>query len=314
MNIIFAGTPEFSAITLQDLINSDHNVIAVYTQPDRPSGRGQKLTPSPVKKLALEHNIEVLQPINLKETSDQDILKQFNADIMIVVAYGVILPEAVLQTPKWGCLNIHASILPRWRGAAPIQRAILAGDSESGVTIMQMDKGLDTGDMLTISRCKIETTDTASSLHDKLALLGSEALLQTLNQIENDQLIATAQDNNLASYAHKITKQEGEINWSDTATNIVHKIQAFNSWPVAFCHYNEQTLRLWQAQLSDKKLPSDTKPGTVFEEDKSGLYITCGSDNNKGCIQVTEIQLPGKKRTFVKDFINSNSLKTVVLG
>ncbi|MFK5984266.1 MAG: methionyl-tRNA formyltransferase, partial [Pseudomonadota bacterium] len=234
MNIIFAGTPVFAATTLNDLLNSQHNIVAVYTQPDRPSGRGRKLTPGPVKKLAQEYDIQVLQPLNLKLAEDQQILKSFNADIMIVVAYGVILPEIVLTTPKYGCLNIHASLLPRWRGAAPIQRAILAGDKQSGVTIMQMDKGLDTGDMLTISQCDIEANDTASSLHDKLAQLGSIALLATLDKIQNNTLVATAQNNELAKYAHKIDKQEGKIDWTKNAINIVRQIQAFNSWPVAF--------------------------------------------------------------------------------
>jgi methionyl-tRNA formyltransferase len=315
LNIIFAGTPDFAATTLKDLISSNHKVVAVYTQPDRPSGRGRKLTPSPVKQLAIANNIEVFQPANLKEEVDQNIINTLNADIMIVVAYGVILPEAVLNTPRFGCLNIHASLLPKWRGAAPIQRAILAGDKESGVTIMQMDKGLDTGDMLTISRCPIDANDTGSSLHDKLARLGSKTLLQTLTDIENNQLVATAQNNELATYAHKLNKQEGKINWSDNATDIINKIQAFNSWPVAHCLYNKQPLRLWQAKIPDqeflnKNVSSKAKPGTVIEEDKTGIFVTTGDS----IIQITELQLPGKKRTEVKDFINSNSLKAIMLS
>jgi len=315
LNIIFAGTPDFAATTLNDLISSKHNVVAVYTQPDRPAGRGRKLTPSPVKQLAVENNIDVFQPLNLKEEADQEIIRNFNADIMIVVAYGVILPEAVLNTPKYGCLNIHASLLPKWRGAAPIQRAILAGDKESGVTIMQMDKGLDTGDMLSISKCAIEATDTGSSLHDKLAILGSQALLQTLTDIENNQLVATAQDNELATYAHKLNKQEGKINWSDNAADIVNKIQAFNSWPVAHCLYNEQPLRLWQAKIPDQEFTNNNtskhaQAGSIIFEDKTGIYVTTGD----AIIQITELQLPGKKRIAVKDFINSNSLNGVILS
>lgn len=315
LNIIFAGTPDFAATTLNDLISSQHNVIAVYTQPDRPSGRGRKLSPSPVKQLAEANNIEVFQPINLKNKEDQDVIQKLNADIMIVVAYGVILPEVVLNTPKWGCLNIHASILPKWRGAAPIQRAILAGDKESGVTIMQMDKGLDTGDMLTISRCPIEVNDTGSSLHDKLAILGSKALLETLTSIENNTLLATAQKNNLATYAHKLSKQEGKIDWTDNAINIVNKIQAFNSWPVAHCVYKDQPLRLWQAKIPDEdflnnSISSKAQPGTVVDEDKTGLFVSTGDS----IIQIVELQLAGKKRIFIKDFINSNSLKGVVLS
>jgi methionyl-tRNA formyltransferase len=315
LNIIFAGTPDFAATTLNDLIASNHNVIAVYTQPDRPSGRGRKLTASPVKTLAVNNDIEVFQPANLKNTEDQQQIEKFKADIMIVVAYGVILPEAVLNAPKYGCLNIHASILPKWRGAAPIQRAILAGDKETGVTIMQMDKGLDTGDMLTISRCPIDAADTGSSLHDKLALLGSKALLQTLSDIENNSLIATPQDNDLASYAHKLNKQEGKIDWSDNAINIVNKIQAFNSWPVAFCLYNGQPLRLWQAKIpsqdfSNKNNFNSAKPGTVIFEDKTGIFVVTGN----AIIQIIELQLAGKKRIYVKDFINSLSLNGIILS
>lgn len=198
-----------------DLVNSQHHVIAVYTQPDRPSGRGRKLAPSAVKTVALKNNINVYQPVNFKNSSDIEILEQLNADIMIVVAYGLILPKAILQAPAKGCLNIHGSILPKWRGAAPIQRAILAGDKETGVTIMQMDKGLDTGDMLTIHRCPIEANDTASSLHDKLAVLGSQALLHTLKKIPSNKINAIPQDNSLSTYAKKITKQEGRIDWID---------------------------------------------------------------------------------------------------
>jgi len=315
LNIIFAGTPDFAATTLKDLVASNHKVIAVYTQPDRPSGRGRKLTPSPVKALAIDNDIEVFQPVNLKNAEDQETIQKLNADIMIVVAYGVILPEVVLNTPKHGCLNIHASILPKWRGAAPIQRAILAGDKESGVTIMQMDKGLDTGDMLTISRCMIEADDTASSLHDKLAKFGSQSLLQTLSDIENNKLIATAQDDNFATYAHKLNKQEGKIDWSDSAINIINKIQAFNSWPVAHCLYRDQPLRLWQAKIPDqsfinKHVSNNTQPGTVVYEDKTGIFVSTGNS----IIQIVELQLPGKKRIKVKDFINSNSLNGVTLG
>ncbi len=311
MNIIFAGTPDFAATTLLDLLKSKHNICAVYTQPDRPSGRGRKLTPSPVKKLAIEHNINIFQPENLKLSDDQQTLKHLHADIMIVVAYGVILPEAVLQIPMYGCLNIHASLLPKWRGAAPIQRCILAGDSESGVTIMQMDKGLDTGDMLSTSRCNIEANDTASSLHDKLAKLGSQALLQTLDKIEKNTLIAIPQDNNLATYAQKINKQEGRIDWQQPAIELVHKIQAFNSWPVAFCQYKDQNLRLWQAQLCHEKPTQNSIAGTVFKEDKTGIFISCAKQDS---LRVTEIQLPGKKRALVKDFINSNSLNGEILN
>ncbi|RKZ96443.1 MAG: methionyl-tRNA formyltransferase, partial [Gammaproteobacteria bacterium] len=234
LKIIFAGTPDFAAVALQSLLDSQHEIIAVYTQPDRPAGRGRKLTASPVKALALEHDIPVYQPVSLKDEAAQQELIELQADIMIVVAYGLILPEIILAAPQYGCLNIHASILPRWRGAAPIQRAILAGDQATGVTIMQMDKGLDTGDMLLINRCAINPGDTASSLHDQLALMGGTAIMQTLADIEAHRLQPQAQDDTQATYAHKLDKQEAQIDWHQDADDIVRKIQAFNSWPVAY--------------------------------------------------------------------------------
>lgn len=308
MRIIFAGTPDFAAEALQTLIDSTHDVIAVYSQPDRPAGRGRQLKASPVKALALQHDIPVYQPVNLKDRADQEQIKELQADVMVVVAYGVILPKAVLDTPRYGCLNIHASILPRWRGAAPIQRAILEGDRETGVTIMQMDVGLDTGDMLTVHRTPIEPEDTGSTLHDRLATIGASALLETLDKIESGTLQPVTQDDNLSNYAKKLDKQEAAIDWNDKADSIVHKIQAFNSWPVAFCDYKGKALRLWQAQLleSNKK----NSPGLVLDESKEGIDIACG----QGTVRVIELQLPGKKRIMVRDFINSNSLKGLTLG
>jgi len=250
----------------------------------------------------------VYQPLNLKDSAEHQQIEKMQADVMVVVAYGVILPKPVLDAPKYGCLNIHASILPRWRGAAPIQRAILAGDKESGVTIMQMDVGLDTGDMLTIARTPIEPVDTGSSLHDRLATIGAEALLQTLEKISNNTLQPESQDDSLSNYAKKLDKQEAAIDWNDTAENIVHKIQAFNSWPVAYCDYNGKSLRLWQARSIDKK--STAAPGLVVDESKDGLDISCG----EGLVRVVELQLPGKRRTMVSDFINSHSLKGSTLG
>lgn len=308
MRIIFAGTPDFAAEALKALIESSHQVIAVYSQPDRPAGRGRQLKASPVKELALEHNIPVYQPLNLKDTSEHEQIENLNADVMVVVAYGVILPKAVLDAPKHGCLNIHASILPRWRGAAPIQRAILAGDKESGVTIMQMDVGLDTGDMLTIQRTPIEASDTGSSLHDRLATIGAEALLETLDKISNNTLEPVVQDDSLSNYAKKLDKQEAAIDWTDSAENIVNKIQAFNSWPVAYCAYNGKSLRLWQARLLDSS--KENTPGLVVDEGKEGIDIACG----KGIVRIIELQLPGKKRIMVRDFINSNSLKGLTLN
>jgi methionyl-tRNA formyltransferase len=306
LKVIFAGTPDFSAVALQALLDSQHQVIAVYTQPDRPAGRGRKLTASPVKELALQHDIPVYQPASLKDEQAQRELDDLQADVMVVVAYGLILPEAVLSAPKYGCLNIHASILPRWRGAAPIQRAILAGDEQSGVTIMQMDKGLDTGDMLTISRCRIEASDTGSRLHDRLADMGALALMQTLSDIEADRLQPVAQDDAQATYAHKLDKQEALINWQDEAAAIVRKIQAFNSWPVAYTDYNGQSLRLWQARFIAQDT-SGLSAGQVIAESPEGIDIVASN----GIVRVLELQMPGKKRIMVKDFINGQSLSGV---
>ncbi len=314
MKIIFAGTPEFSVVALQALLDSEHEVVAVYTQPDRPAGRGRKLTASPVKALALAYHIPVHQPLSLKDEVAQKELDAIQADVMIVVAYGLILPEAVLQAPKHGCLNIHASLLPRWRGAAPIQRAILAGDAQSGVTIMQMDKGLDTGDMLTIKCCDIDVTDSGSSLHDRLAGMGAQALLKTLRDIESNNLNPQAQDDSQASYAHKLDKQEAKIDWYQDAAAIVQKIQAFNSWPVAYTNYNGKSLRLWQARLvvDDKEKAAakhrheslSSQCGEVIAESAEGIDILA----KNGIVRILELQMPGKKRTLVKDFINGQSL------
>lgn len=305
MKVIFAGTPDFSAVALQSLLDSEHELIAVYTQPDRPAGRGRKLTASPVKALALEYKIPVYQPVSLKDEVAQQELIALRADIMIVVAYGLILPAAVLTAPEHGCLNIHASILPRWRGAAPIQRAILAGDQQSGVTIMQMDEGLDTGDMLLIKCCDIDSADTGSSLHDRLAAMGADAIMQTLDDIEAHCLQGQKQDDAQAVYAHKLDKQEAQIDWCQGAADIVRKIQAFNSWPVAYTHFKGKSLRLWQARLLDDKDYSNTHQyGEVIAESSEGIDI-CAKN---GVVRVIELQMPGKKRIMVKDFINGQSL------
>jgi len=315
LKVIFAGTPDFSAVALQSLLDSEHDLIAVYTQPDRPAGRGRKLTASPVKALALEHEIPVYQPVSLKDESAQQELIELQADVMIVVAYGLILPKAVLTAPRYGCLNIHASILPRWRGAAPIQRAILAGDKQSGVTIMQMDEGLDTGDMLLIKRCDIDAKDTGSSLHDQLAAMGATAMLQILADIETHGLQPQAQDDAQATYAHKLDKQEAQIDWQHEAGAIVRKIQAFNSWPVAYTHYKGKSLRLWQACLLEHEVHSDVQTneqqyGEVIAESSEGIDILA----KNGVVRIIELQMPGKKRTMVKDFINGQSLMGVNFG
>lgn len=301
LRIIFAGTPDFAASALLALIKSEHELVAVYTQPDRPAGRGRKLRASPVKELALEHSIPVLQPEHLKEAEAQDKLRSFNADVMVVAAYGLILPQIVLDIPRLGCLNIHASLLPRWRGAAPIQRAIAAGDKESGITIMQMNAGLDTGDILQLSACPINKKDTGGDLHDRLADIGADAILETLKNLSSNKLTPVVQDDSLATYAHKLDKKEALINWQHSASNIERLIRAFNPWPVAFTYLNDKPLRIWQAQA----LPEQSKlaAGTVISCDKKGIDISCGD----GTLRILKLQPSGSKAMDVASFMNGHA-------
>ncbi|MBE9562143.1 MAG: methionyl-tRNA formyltransferase, partial [Proteobacteria bacterium] len=245
--IIFAGTPQFSVPSLLALLNSKHTVCAVYTQPDRKAGRGRKLQASPVKQTALEHKIDVYQPITLKDEVVQSQLKELQADLMVVVAYGLILPKIVLETPKLGCINVHASLLPRWRGAAPIQRALLAGDDATGITLMQMDVGLDTGGMIKTASCKISSDDNGQTLHDRLSEIGANLLANTIDEIGN--LPVTPQDNSQKTYASKLEKTEAQLNWNESAIALERKVRAFNPWPVAQTNLFEQTLRIWKAQV-----------------------------------------------------------------
>jgi methionyl-tRNA formyltransferase len=301
LRIIFAGTPDFAASALIALIKSEHQIVAVYTQPDRPAGRGRKLHASPVKEVALENDIPVLQPDNLKETDTQDVLQSFNADVMVVAAYGLILPQVVLDIPRLGCLNIHASLLPRWRGAAPIQRAIAAGDEESGITIMQMNAGLDTGDILQLSSCPITKEDNGGSLHDRLAEMGAAAILETLKDLGSDKIKPTVQDNSLATYAHKLDKKEALINWQHSASEIERLIRAFNPWPVAHTSFNNKTLRIWQAQALETN--SNTEAGTVIACDKKGIDISCG----EGVLRLLKLQPSGSKAMDVAAFMNGHA-------
>lgn len=313
LRIIFAGTPEFSVAPLQALLDSQHEIVGVYTQPDRPAGRGRKLTASPVKALALLHNLPVFQPENFKTAETCEQLASLKADVMVVVAYGLILPKAVLEMPTFGCLNIHASLLPRWRGAAPIQRAIEAGDAQSGVTIMQMDSGLDTGEMLHKVVTEITPEDNAQALHDRLSGLGSQALMETLNTLQSQTLHPEKQDESLVTYAHKLSKAEAEIDWFQPAESIVRKIQAFNPWPVAFTHFQDQPLRIGQAkQLSsealteltqyvDEQVRNQNLPGLVLSINKVGVVIMTGSQP----ILLQQMQPTGKKMMSAYDFAQS---------
>nr|WP_216628434.1 methionyl-tRNA formyltransferase [Pseudoalteromonas caenipelagi] len=299
LRIVFAGTPDFAARHLSALIDSHHEVVAVYSTPDRPAGRGKKLKASEVKMLALEHNLPVYQPESLKTPQAQTELAALNADVMVVVAYGVLLPKAILETPKMGCLNVHGSILPRWRGAAPIQRALWAGDEHTGVTIMQMDEGLDTGDMLHIATCPITTQDTSASLYDKLAQLGPVALLETLEQLSNGTAVATKQDDAQANYAKKLRKEEADIDWQMSAKQIALNIRAFNPWPVCFTQMQNQTVKIWQAEVID----SHGTPGTVLSSDKDGIVIACAEQ----ALKITQLQPQGKKPMSAQDFLNGRA-------
>lgn len=314
LRIIFAGTPDFSVPPLKALIESNHDVVAVYTQPDRPAGRGRKLTPSPVKACALEHDIPVYQPEKLKQAEDQQPLIDLQADLMVVVAYGLILPKVILDAPRLGCINIHASLLPRWRGAAPIQRAILAGDKETGITIMQMDVGLDTGDMLLKKTCDIQADDTGSSLHDRLSVMGAEALMEALPGIAAQNIQGEKQDDSLANYAEKLQKSEALIDWTQSAQVIKQQVNAFNAWPVAQTPIdlkqdnNPQMMRIWNAQVSD--VQSDQAPGTVISCAKQGIDVATG----EGVLRLMKIQMPGKKPMDVQAFVNANDISGLLLG
>lgn len=300
MKIIFAGTPEFAAVALDALLKTEHEIVAVYTQPDRKAGRGQKLTASAVKQLALAHDIAVYQPLHFKSSTEEGLaaqaeLKALNADVMVVAAYGLILPQVVLDTPKYGCLNIHGSLLPRWRGAAPIQRAISSGDTETGITIMKMAAGLDTGDMMYKTYCPIEATDTSASLHDKLAQQGAEATVKVLasestlqHYLDNREV----QDEALTVYAHKLSKAEAQIDWNSTAVQIDRNIRAFNPWPVAFIALDESNnLRVWGSMLSQENAQAQAA-GTILAIDKQGVHVACGDEH---AVCLSSLQWPGGK-------------------
>lgn len=301
LRIIFAGTPDFAARHLQALIDSEHDVVAVYTQPDRPAGRGHKLQPSEVKQLAVANNLPVFQPENFKVAGAVEQLAELAADVMVVVAYGLLLPKIVLETPKLGCINVHGSILPKWRGAAPIQRALWAGDQETGVTIMQMDVGLDTGAMLHIERCPITEHDTSASLYDKLAAIGPQALIATLENIADGSALATEQDNALASYAKKLSKEEAQIDWALSAEQLQRNVRAFNPWPMASIRIGDDNVKVWQAQVIANS--HDFAPGRVIKADKQGIDVACGEQ----VLRLLQLQPPGKKAMAAHELLNFRS-------
>jgi methionyl-tRNA formyltransferase len=296
--IVFAGTPEFSVPPLRSLLENGYQVVAVYTQPDRPAGRGRKLAVSPVKQVALETGLPVLQPGSLKEREAQQRLAALAPDLMVVVAYGLLLPQRVLDTPRLGCINIHASLLPRWRGAAPIQRALLAGDTETGITIMQMEAGLDTGPMIHKCSCPISAEDTGQSLHDRLASLGAAALLESLPGILAGNPPQAPQDDADACYAKKVTKEEALLDWTLPALHLGRMVRAFNPWPVAHTRFAGVTLRVWEAEA----LSGAGTPGRVLGAGREGIDVGTGA----GVLRIKRLQMPGKRPVNAAEFSNAH--------
>ena len=307
LRILFAGTPDFSVPPLRALLESEHQVVGVHTQPDRPAGRGRKLQPSPVKQVAQEAGVPVHQPVTLRQAEAVETIAALAPDLMVVVAYGLILPPEVLAIPRLGCVNIHASLLPRWRGAAPIQRAIEAGDRVTGVSIMQMDEGLDTGPVYLMRETPIEREDTAATLHDRLARLGAEALMEALPGIAAGTLQPKPQDESGATYAPKLEKKEAFIDWAQPAWRIERKVQAFNPWPVAQTRYEQANLRIWEAHAIEGMAAA---PGTVMAAGREGVDVATGD----GLLRITRLQMPGKKPVTAQDFINAHAIQGVVLG
>ncbi|MDR1057444.1 MAG: methionyl-tRNA formyltransferase [Coxiellaceae bacterium] len=302
MKVIFTGTPLFALPALQILLNSSHTICAVYTQPDRPAGRGQKSTASPVKKLALEYNLPLYQPPSLKDPTVQKQLYDLNADILIDVAYGLLLPEAILTAPKFGCINIHPSLLPRWRGAAPIQRAIMAGDTTTGVTIIKIDIGLDTGDIYKQVTLPIDDIDTTETLSQKAAVIGAKLLIEVLIEITTGKAKTIPQNNKQTTYANKISKEEGKIDWHKSAKEIERMIRAFIPWPIAYTESSSKYIRIWQVKvITNLEILPNTTPGTIIHADKNSINIATGD----GILSLLKIQLPGKKPMLTKDILNA---------
>mgnify|MGYP001254800529 CR=1 FL=1 len=305
LRVVFAGTPDFARLTLESLVEHGHNIVGVYCQPDSQKGRGRILTMCPVKESAIAHNLDVYQPQTLVDHNSQSLFSELEADVMVVCAYGQILPKEILNSPKYGCLNIHASLLPRWRGAAPIQRAILAGDTETGIGIMQMNEGLDTGDLLLEKRCPISDTDTSQILHDKLVILGSQAIIEVLQDLDNTKPITQSIEGVL--YANKLAKSESWIDWNNDATEICRKIRSFNPYPIAQTHassdkFDSKVLRIISASVVD--ISHRNKPGEVIKCEKSVCHVATGS----GAVNIDTVQLSGKNVVSIKDFNNAYKL------
>lgn len=300
-SIVFAGTPDFAAQHLQALLDADIAIDAVYSQPDRPAGRGKQLQASAVKQVAMANHIAVYQPLNFKDPADIAALAALKPDLLIVVAYGLLLPQAVLDIPRLGCINVHASLLPRWRGAAPVERAIEAGDKETGVTIMQMDKGLDTGDMLHKATIAISSQCTGDSLRQRLANTGSQALVTMVKQLQQGAVAGEKQDNSLANYAHKLSKVEAQIDWQQPATDLALKIRAFNSSNVCYSQYEDLRIRIWQAEA---QATTHSQPaGKILRVDKQGVLVACG----EGALLLNELQLPNARKMPITAILNGRA-------
>jgi methionyl-tRNA formyltransferase len=310
LRIVFAGTPEFAVPPLEALRAAGHEIVAVYTQPDRPAGRGQALTASPVKRRALELGLAVEQPVSLKSPEAVDRLREFGADLMVVVAYGLILPQAVLDVPRLGCWNIHASLLPRWRGAAPIQRAILAGDASTGITIMQMEAGLDTGPMLLVRETPIGPREHGGALHDRLSVLGAEAIVAAIDAWQAGGLSPRPQPAEGATYAAKIRKEEARIDWTQPAVAIDAQVRAFNPWPVAETTWDGRQLRIWQSEPEAAAAQTGAVPGTVLESAGGRIVVATGN----GVLRLQQVQVAGRRAMSAAEFLNANTLAGARLG
>lgn len=302
LKIVFAGTPEFGLPCLNAIIQEDLQLQAIYTQPDRPAGRGRSMQHSAIKDWGIQHNIPIYQPQNFKDPESVATLQSLQPDLMVVIAYGLILPKPILEIPKFGCINVHASILPRWRGASPIQHAILHGDKKTGVTIMQMDVGMDTGDYYEIETISIAANDNAKTLHDKLAKLAVKPLIQTINNFKmHNKLIATKQDESLVTYAPKIHKDSAVIDWREPALNIEHKVRAFNPWPLACTTINENRFQILDAETIQAH--TNSQPGEIISISKQGIKVTTGEN----ALLIKSIKFPGKNAIQIVDYMNSNN-------